>query len=64
DQVVEEGQTSVPESEREPVSETPQGDIEEAGDESEQDDLQSKPRRRGRRGGRRRSTAKAQATSE
>jgi ribonuclease G len=29
-----------------------------------EDDLQSKPRRRGRRGGRRRSTAKAQATSE
>jgi ribonuclease G len=29
-----------------------------------EDDLQSKPRRRGRRGGRRRSTAKAQTTSE
>jgi ribonuclease G len=33
-------------------------------DEEGQDDLQSKPRRRGRRGGRRRSAAKAQATSE
>jgi ribonuclease G len=62
--VEEEGQTSVPEAEGEPVSETPQDDVEEAGDESEQDDLQSKPRRRGRRGGRRRSAAKAQATSE
>jgi ribonuclease G len=33
-------------------------------DEAGEDDLQSKPRRRGRRGGRRRSAAKAQATSE
>jgi ribonuclease G len=33
-------------------------------DDGGEDDLQSKPRRRGRRGGRRRSTAKAQATSE
>jgi ribonuclease G len=33
-------------------------------DEGGEDDLQSKPRRRGRRGGRRRSAAKAQATSE
>jgi ribonuclease G len=37
---------------------------EQAPDESGEDGLQSKPRRRGRRGGRRRSTAKAQATSE
>ncbi|MGH2912974.1 MAG: Rne/Rng family ribonuclease, partial [Solirubrobacteraceae bacterium] len=35
-----------------------------APDEGGEDGLQSKPRRRGRRGGRRRSTAKAQATSE
>ncbi|MGA9286267.1 MAG: Rne/Rng family ribonuclease [Solirubrobacteraceae bacterium] len=62
--VEEEGQTSASESERRPVPEAPQGDVEEAEDESEQDDLQSKPRRRGRRGGRRRSAAKAQATSE
>jgi ribonuclease G len=33
-------------------------------DDGDGDGLQSKPRRRGRRGGRRRSTAKAQATSE
>ena len=33
-------------------------------DEGEGDDLQSKPRRRGRRGGRRRSAAKARATTE
>jgi ribonuclease G len=37
---------------------------EEPRDEGGEDDLQSKPRRRGRRGGRRRSAAKAQATSE
>jgi ribonuclease G len=36
----------------------------EPADEKGEDDLQSKPRRRGRRGGRRRSAAKAQATSE
>ena len=35
-----------------------------APDEGGEDDLQSKPRRRGRRGGRRRSAAKAEATSE
>jgi ribonuclease G len=35
-----------------------------APDDGGADDLQSKPRRRGRRGGRRRSAAKAQATSE
>ena len=34
------------------------------GGEAGADDIQSKPRRRGRRGGRRRSAAKAQATSE
>jgi ribonuclease G len=33
-------------------------------DETDEDSLQSKPRRRGRRGGRRRSTAKAKATPE
>ncbi|MBA3809084.1 MAG: hypothetical protein H0X28_11960, partial [Solirubrobacterales bacterium] len=33
-------------------------------DESDEDGLQSKPRRRGRRGGRRRSAAKAKATPE
>jgi ribonuclease G len=36
----------------------------ESAGESNEDDLQSKPRRRGRRGGRRRSAAKAEATSE
>jgi ribonuclease G len=41
------------------------GDTVEPGDaDGAGDDIQSKPRRRGRRGGRRRSTAKAQATSE
>jgi ribonuclease G len=42
----------------------PTPSIEEAADGTGEDDLQSKPRRRGRRGGRRRSAAKAQATSE
>ncbi len=41
-----------------------QASSEEPRDEGGEDDLQSKPRRRGRRGGRRRSAAKAQATSE
>jgi ribonuclease G len=44
------------------ASQTPMGDIPEG--EGSEDDLQSKPRRRGRRGGRRRSTAKAEATPE
>jgi ribonuclease G len=39
-------------------------DEQESADAGGEDDLQSKPRRRGRRGGRRRSAAKAQATSE
>jgi len=42
----------------------PQLAVGEAAGEGGADDLQSKPRRRGRRGGRRRSAAKAQATSE
>jgi ribonuclease G len=44
------------------ASQTPTGDIPE--DEGSEDDLQSKPRRRGRRGGRRRSAAKAKVTPE
>ncbi len=44
------------------ASQAPAGDIPEG--EGSEDDLQSKPRRRGRRGGRRRSTAKAEATPE
>jgi ribonuclease G len=43
-------------------SQTPAGEIPEG--ERSEDDLQSKPRRRGRRGGRRRSAAKAKATPE
>jgi ribonuclease G len=39
-------------------------DVQESADAGGKDDLQSKPRRRGRRGGRRRSAAKAEATSE
>jgi ribonuclease G len=50
------------------AAESPQPDDEQAGEapqaESAEDDLQSKPRRRGRRGGRRRSTAKAPAAPE
>ncbi len=46
-----------PVSEDQPVSEEPP-------DEGGEDGIQSKPRRRGRRGGRRRSTAKAQANPE
>jgi ribonuclease G len=44
----------------------PRGDVapDAQKDESDTDDLHSKPRRRGRRGGRRRSAAKAQATTE
>jgi ribonuclease G len=41
-----------------------QASTEEPRDGGGEDDLQSKPRRRGRRGGRRRSAAKAEATSE
>jgi ribonuclease G len=44
------------------ASQTPAGDIPE--DEGSEDDLQSKPRRRGRRGGRRRSAAKAQSSTD
>jgi ribonuclease G len=44
------------------ASQAPAGDVPEDG--GSEDDLQSKPRRRGRRGGRRRSTAKAKATPE
>jgi ribonuclease G len=58
DAPVEEAPARAPEpQEAEPVAQDPQGEVGEDG-------LQSKPRRRGRRGGRRRSTAKAQATSE
>jgi ribonuclease G len=56
--------SSAEEPEQQLVSEQAQASTEESGDEPAQDDLQSKPRRRGRRGGRRRSAAKAQATSE
>ncbi len=63
-EVAGDAQASPPEPERQLVPEPSQGDLEQAGGEPEQDDLQSKPRRRGRRGGRRRSAAKAQATSE
>jgi ribonuclease G len=54
----------VEEAEQQLVAEESQTDAQESPDEPGQDDLQSKPRRRGRRGGRRRSAAKAQATSE
>jgi ribonuclease G len=57
-------QSTREEAEQELVAEQSQTDGQESPDEREQDDLQSKPRRRGRRGGRRRSAAKAQATSE
>ena len=57
-------QEGASEPDRELVDAPASSEVEEAGDEPEQDDLQSKPRRRGRRGGRRRSAAKAQATSE
>ncbi len=48
----------------EPVASDSQASEGEPAGESNEDDLQSKPRRRGRRGGRRRSAAKAEATSE
>jgi ribonuclease G len=54
----------VEEAEQQLVAEQSQTDAQESPDEPGQDDLQSKPRRRGRRGGRGRSAAKAQATSE
>jgi ribonuclease G len=54
----------VEEAEQQLVAEESQTDAQESPDEPGQDDLQSKPRRRGRRGGRGRSAAKAQATSE
>jgi len=54
----------VEEAEQQLVAEQSQTDAPQSPDEPGQDDLQSKPRRRGRRGGRRRSAAKAQATSE
>jgi predicted RNA-binding protein with TRAM domain len=70
-----EPELSTPEAKPEPESSTPQAKPEpelspggEAPDRAEEaqgegDDLQSKPRRRGRRGGRRRSAAKAQAST-
>ncbi len=57
-------QESPPEPEQEPVASGSQADAQESADAGGEDDLQSKPRRRGRRGGRRRSAAKAPATSE
>jgi ribonuclease G len=51
-------------AEKQPVVVESQVDSEEPRGEGGEDDLQSKPRRRGRRGGRRRSAAKAEATSE
>jgi ribonuclease G len=52
------------EPEKQLVAVESQASAQEPLDEGSQDDLQSKPRRRGRRGGRRRSAAKAEATSE
>jgi ribonuclease G len=57
-------QEPVREPEQEPVASAPPVDASESADGDGEDDLQSKPRRRGRRGGRRRSAAKAPATSE
>ena len=57
-------QESLEEPEKELVSSGAQEDVPESADADSEDDLQSKPRRRGRRGGRRRSAAKAPATSE
>jgi ribonuclease G len=57
-------QEPTPEAEQEPVASAPPVDVSESADGDGEDDLQSKPRRRGRRGGRRRSAAKAPATSE
>jgi ribonuclease G len=51
------------EPEQEPASSTADADEAQSGEGAE-DGLQSKPRRRGRRGGRRRSAAKAEATPE
>jgi ribonuclease G len=56
--------TPLEKSEKPAVELEPVSSVEEAEDGTSEDDLQSKPRRRGRRGGRRRSAAKAQATSE
>jgi ribonuclease G len=57
-----------PRDEQQPVGEEGEqaagGEGEQPAGEEGEDDLQSKPRRRGRRGGRRRSAAKAEATSE
>ena len=49
---------------QEPAPSDSSADAQEPADADGEDDLQSKPRRRGRRGGRRRSAAKAPATSE
>jgi ribonuclease G len=57
-------QRSSEQPKEQPVAGESQTDSNEPRDEGDEDDLQSKPRRRGRRGGRRRSAAKAQATSE
>jgi ribonuclease G len=57
-------QESPPEQEAESLTSDSPADPQESADASGEDDLQSKPRRRGRRGGRRRSAAKAPATSE
>jgi ribonuclease G len=57
-------QESPDELEQEQVAAGAPDDAQESADAGSEDDLQSKPRRRGRRGGRRRSAAKAQATSE
>jgi hypothetical protein len=51
------------EPEDEPVVANPEAEDAQSG-EGTDDGLQSKPRRRGRRGGRRRSAAKAEATPE
>jgi ribonuclease G len=52
------------EPEQELITAGSPAEAQESADAGGEDDLQSKPRRRGRRGGRRRSAAKAQATSE
>jgi ribonuclease G len=62
--VASERRSSAEEPERQLVAERSEAGTDESRDEPDQDDLQSKPRRRGRRGGRRRSAAKAQASSE
>jgi ribonuclease G len=57
-------QESPDEPEKELVAAGSPDEEQESADAGGEDDLQSKPRRRGRRGGRRRSAAKAPATSE